>query len=117
MRYIVFFFFLLIQFIVQSQDHLVADLKIQGNKKLNSSFVKKISSIKSGAVLDSLQIEEDIIRLKRLPSVAHAYYQLFHSHDNLYNVFYNIEENFTIIPSINVYTTNDEEFAYRSRIV
>lgn len=113
MRYIVFFFFLLIQFIVQSQDHLVADLKIQGNKKLNSSFVKKISSIKSGAVLDSLQIEEDIIRLKRLPSVAHAYYQVFHSHDNLYNVFYNIEENFTIIPSINVYTTNDEEFAYR----
>jgi len=113
MRYIVFFFFLLIQFIVQSQDHLVADLKIQGNKKLKSSFVKKISSIKSGAVLDSLQIEEDIIRLKRLPSVAHAYYQVFHSHDNLYNVFYNIEENFTIIPSINVYTTNDEEFAYR----
>lgn len=113
MRYIVFFFFLLIQFIVQSQDHLVADLKIQGNKKLKSSFVKKISSIKSGAVLDSLQIEEDIKRLKRLPSVAHAYYQVFHSHDNLYNVFYNIEENFTIIPSINVYTTNDEEFAYR----
>ncbi len=105
-----YFFF---QFIVQSQDHLVADLKIQGNKKLKSSFVKKISSIKSGAVLDSLQIEEDIKRLKRLPSVAHAYYQVFHSHDNLYNVFYNIEENFTIIPSINVYTTNDEEFAYR----
>ncbi len=80
---------------------------------MKSSFVKKLSSIKSGAVLDSLQIEEDIIRLKRLPSVAHAYYQVFHSHDNLYNVFYNIEENFTIIPSINVYTTNDEEFAYR----
>lgn len=65
MRFIVFFFFLLIQFIVQSQNHLVADLKIQGNKKLKSSFVKKISSIKSGAVLNSLRIEEDIKRLKR----------------------------------------------------
>jgi len=28
-------------------------------------------------------------------------------------VFYNVEENFTIIPSANVYTTNDDEFAYR----
>ena len=51
--------------------------------------------------------------MKRLPSVAHAYYQVFPSKENTYNVFYNIEENFTIIPSVNVYTSNDDEFAYR----
>jgi len=96
-----------------AQDNIVADLKVQGNKKLKASFVKKASSIRSGAVLDSSVIESDIKLLKRLPSVAHAYYQVFKSDDNTYNVFYNIEENFTIIPSANVYTTNDDEFAYR----
>ncbi len=96
-----------------SQEQIVSDLKVQGNKKLKTSFVKSISSIKSGVVLDSMIIEQDIKRLKRLPSVSHAYYQVFLSHDNQYNVIYNIEENFTIIPSVNVYTTNDDEFAFK----
>lgn len=107
---------LLCNTILFSQDgnSIVADLKIKGNKKLKTSFVKKISRVKSGVPLDSLVIEEDIKRLKRLPSVSHAYYQVFYSHDNSYNVFYNIEENFTLIPSINLYTTNEDEFAYRT---
>ena len=96
-----------------AQENIVADLKVQGNTKLKTSFVKKLAVIRSGSVLDSTIIEADIKRLKRLPSVAHANYQVFHSHDNQYNVFYNIEENFTIIPSINIYTTNNDEFAYR----
>tara|TARA_R110002074_G_scaffold140466_2_gene286576 strand:+ start:229 stop:1500 length:1272 start_codon:yes stop_codon:yes gene_type:complete len=96
-----------------SQNYSVADLKIQGNKKLKTAFIKSISSIKPGVALDSSVIEQDIIRLKRLPSVSHAYYQVFHSKENEYNVFYNIEENFTLIPSLNIYTTDNDEFAYR----
>jgi outer membrane protein assembly factor BamA len=96
-----------------SQDKIVGDLKIQGNKKIKTAFVKKIAIVKAGSVLDSVAIENDIRLLKRLPSIAHAYYQVFHSHDNEYNVFYNIEENFTIIPSANIYTSNEGEFAYR----
>lgn len=98
---------------VYAQDTVVADLKVQGNKKIKTSFIKKISRIKTGVALDSSVIEQDILRLKRLPSVAHADFQVFYSHDNAYNVFYNIEENFTLIPSANIYTTNDGEFAYR----
>ena len=105
--------FILFSAITNAQDYLVADLKVQGNKKLKSSFVKKITQIKPGVKLDSSVIEEDIRLLKRLPSIAHAYYQVFPAGENSYNVFYNIEENFTIIPSANVYTTNDDEFAYR----
>ncbi|MGV6830455.1 MAG: POTRA domain-containing protein [bacterium] len=105
---------LLVSTLVQAQELKVADLKVQGNKKLKTSFVKKVSSIKPGVVLDSSAIEQDIKLLKRLPSIAHAYYQVFPAEkENEYNVFYNIEENFTIIPSANVYTTNDDEFAYR----
>lgn len=106
--------FFLISSLAISQNYRVADLKVQGNKKLKSSFVKKISKIKTGVALDSTIIEADIRLLKRLPSIAHAYYQVFPAEEeNQYNVFYNIEENFTIIPSANVYTTNDDEFAYR----
>ena len=106
-------FFGIFAFFSFGQDKIVLDLKVQGNKKIKTSFIKKIATIEAGGVLDSVAIEKDIRRLKRLPSVAHAYYQVFYSHDNLYNVFYNIEENFTIIPSANIYTSNEGEFAYR----
>ncbi|MUU78779.1 BamA/TamA family outer membrane protein [Winogradskyella endarachnes] len=106
---------LLLSFCCSSfSQNIVADLKIQGNKKLKSSLVKKISNIKSGVALDSSVIEEDIRLLKLLPSVAHAYYQVFPTEvSSKFNVYYNVEENFTIIPSANIYTTNDDEFAYR----
>lgn len=106
--------FLLVGLTAFAQQNIVVDVKIQGNKKLKSSFVKKIALVKTGAVLDSVKLDEDIRLLKRLPSIAHAYYQVFKANKhNEYNVFYNIEENFTIIPSANVYTTNDDEFAFR----
>lgn len=99
---------------MQAQEDKVVDVVIQGHKKLKSSFVKKIALVKPGVKLDSALIEEDIKLLKRLPSIAHAYYQVFEANkEGEYNVFYNIEENFTIIPSANVYTTNDDEFAFR----
>ncbi len=113
-QFLLFTFCVLMTLVSFGQQNVVDDLKVQGNKKLKSSFVKKIAFIKPGVVLDSSVIEQDIQLLKRLPSIAHAYYQVFPAEEpNEYNVFYNIEENFTIIPSANVYTTNDDEFAYR----
>lgn len=112
-RYILFIIICSFPFQGESQEALVADIIVQGNKRLKSSFIKLICDTKPGKVLDSTRIEQDIIRLKRLPAVAHAYYQVFYSHDNLYNVSIGIEENFTINPQLNVYTTNDDEFAYR----
>jgi len=80
---------------------------------LKPAFIKSISSLKPGVELDSAVIENDMLRLKRLPSVSHAYYQVFPSDDNQFNVFYNIVENHTLIPSANVFTTDNDEFAYR----
>lgn len=114
MRLFVFAFCIMSSLCISAQQDKVVDIKVQGNKKLKSSFVKKIALVKVGMVLDSTMLEEDIKLLKRLPSIAHAYYQVFPANKpNEYNVFYNIEENFTIIPSANVYTTNDDEFAFR----
>lgn len=110
-----YLFVLLILFsaLANAQDNTVADLKVQGNKKLKSSFVKKLSKIKPGVKLDSAVIEADVKLLKRLPSIVNVNYEVLKTEENTYNVVYHIEENFTIIPSANVYTTNDDEFAYR----
>lgn len=86
--------------------------KIQGNKKTKSSLIAKLCKIKSGNILDSIQMEEDVRRLKRLPALAHAYYKVKKIALG-YEVVYEVEENFTIIPSANVYLTHNDELAYK----
>ena len=88
-------------------------LLFRGNKKTKEGFIKNISILKEGIVLDSLVIETDMNRLKRLPGISHAYFQVEENIDGTYKVVYGVEENFTIIPSISVFTTNDNEFAFR----
>ena len=105
---------LFFSFQILAQEATIKEFKILGNKKLKTSFVKKIAVTKANNKLDSTVIESDIRRLKRLPSISHAYYQVIPSDEkNSYEVQYYIEENFTIIPSVSVYTSNDDEFAFR----
>nr|WP_299072796.1 POTRA domain-containing protein [uncultured Allomuricauda sp.] len=95
-------------------QNTVVDIKVQGNKRTKTNFIKKITKLKAGMELDSVLIEEDIYRLKRLPSVTHAYFQVSPSvGEGEYTVVYGIEENFTLIPFVNVYTSNNDEFAFR----
>lgn len=113
MRIAFAFFLLLLAGGVYSQNKVI-DVKVQGNKRTKTTFIKKITKLKAGMELDSSLIEEDIYRLKRLPSVSHAYFQVFPANtEGDYNVFYGIEENFTLIPFASVYTSNNDEFAFR----
>ena len=91
----------------------ISEVEIQNNKKTRTQFIRKITEVTEKTPLDSLQLQEDIKRLRRLPGIAHAYFTVDEKDDGTYKVVYGIEENFTIIPSANVYTTNDDEFAYR----
>ena len=101
-------------FVGYTQAPTVSSLKLQGNERTKSSFIEKIIKLERGAVLDSSKIEEDMYRLKRLPSISHAYYQVFPSTiENQYDVVYGIEENFTLIPFASIFTSNDDEFAFR----
>jgi len=97
-----------------SQESKVVSVKIRGLKKTKLSFVHKIINVKPGGELDSLMLREDIIRLKRLPGVSHAYCQVFSVDTGQgYNVFYDIEENFTLIPSVNIWTATNNQFSYK----
>lgn len=110
-------YFLLLCFFTVSISYgqsIVVDIKVQGNKRSQTAFIKKFLNLKAGQPLDTILIEKDIARLIRLPSVSHAYYQVFEAEeDNNYNVFYGIEENFTLIPFANIFTSNNDEFAFR----
>ena len=83
-----------------SQETEISSITIKGAKKTKNFFIKSLLTAKVGQVLDSTSLDNDIILLKRLPAISHAYYQVFYSHKNLYNVFIYVEENFTIIPNI-----------------
>lgn len=96
-----------------SQDFVVKSFEIEGNKKIKTSLVKRISKVKSGVSLDSITIKNDIRQLIQLPAIANVTYQVKCFDGNACDVIYKIEENFTIIPNINIYTTNEEEFAFR----
>ena len=108
-----FFLFFIVSLGLFSQEKIIIDVKIKGVKKTKKAFIHKLLETKPGLVLDSISIEKDIILIKRLPAVSHAYYQVFHSHDNFYNVYINIEENFTIIPEVNFWTTTNQQFSYK----
>ena len=106
-------FFLCSAFCGFAQKTTVGSVEIVGNKRTNVSFLLSLAELKSGAVLDSLVLDKDINRFKRLPSIAHANYKVVPTITNEVRVIYAIEENHTLIPSANVYTSTNKEFAYR----
>jgi len=97
-----------------SQEKNIITLKIRGLKKTKDSFLHKIIEVGQDMILDSLQMDQDIIRIKRLPGISHADYQVFLTNiGDGYNVFYNVEENFTLIPSVNIWTASNNQFSYK----
>lgn len=95
------------------QQATVTKIEVKGTKHTKISFVKKLMKLKEGMPLDSLQMEQDITRLKRLPSISHAYYQVFPLKEEEYKVHYTLEENFTLIPFANLFSSSNDDFAFR----
>ena len=108
-----FFIFGWFCFLAKAQDIRVLEVKIEGAEKTRTSFLKNLVTIESGMVLDSLVVEKDITRLKRLPSVSHAFYEIQKESDDSCIVFYTIEENFTLIPFANLFSSSNDDFAFR----
>jgi len=91
----------------------VSRVQIEGTKKTKPAFLKKLLQTKEGVQFDSLLIEKDIQRLKRLPSISHADFEIVSLNERNVNVIFKVIENFTIIPFANIYTSSNDEFAFR----
>ncbi|MFS4483737.1 POTRA domain-containing protein [Hyunsoonleella sp. 2307UL5-6] len=113
MKKIITLIFLVGYIVVNAQQDVINTITIEGNKRTRTSFVKRFAFVKEGTVLDTARIASDIRRLKLLPSVANATSNLEATQDGNYKLTYTIEENFAIIPGLNIFTDNNDEFAYR----
>lgn len=107
------FSFLLITSTFFAQEKTVFEVVIKGAKKTKISFLENILSTQKGQVLDSLLLEQDLILLKRLPAISNANYQVVSSKSNAYSVLFIVEENITIAPTVNFWTTTNKQFAYK----
>lgn len=107
------FAFSLCCFLGEGQQAMVTKMEVKGAKRTKVPFVEKLATMQEGMPLDSLQMEQDITRLKRLPSISHAYYQVFPLEKEKYEVHYTIEENFTLIPFANLFSSANDDFAFR----
>jgi outer membrane protein assembly factor BamA len=109
---ILFCFYVFLVSTLVGQEKII-DVKIEGLKKTKSSIIKSFLLTKNGATLDSVILSNDVQRLKKLPAISHAYYEVFKVSENTFNVFFQVEENRTLIPSVNFWTTTNKEFAYK----
>lgn len=98
---------------LHAQEGAVAEIKLEGLKKTKPAALEKLLESKVGMFLDSVLLEKDMTRLKRLPSVSHAYYTVDSLEDKTYNLTFTIEENFTIIPFANLFSSANDDFAFR----
>jgi outer membrane protein assembly factor BamA len=97
---------------IGAQESIIQEIKILGAKKLKISFISKLITSKKGNVLDLNVLENDILKLKRLPPVANAAFVVSEANNNQVTVVFSIEENFTLIPFANLYSSTNEEFAF-----
>ncbi|AIZ40554.1 POTRA domain-containing protein [Cellulophaga baltica] len=111
------YFFLSLIFMVfgtvLGQDLIIKEITITGVKRTKPSFLSKIITTRKGDVLDTLALENDILKLKRLPPVANATFKINQLQEGTVAVVFAIEENFTLIPFANLFSSSNDDFAFR----
>jgi outer membrane protein assembly factor BamA len=102
--------FLFLTNITFSQEKVVTKIDFINIKSMNKSFLTNIVYTKEGQKLDSIKLDQDIIILNRLNGVSKATYTIILLAENNYQINYDIVENFSLIPSLNAGTTEDNGF-------
>ena len=90
----------------------VDSIVVDGLKKSKISYLKKLIISSPNQVLDTITINDDIIRMIREPAVSHAYYPIDTIPINKIVLKYHIEENITLIPAVDLWSTIDDAVAY-----
>lgn len=96
-----------------AQEGRVSQLRIDGLKKTKEGSVLKLLLTKEGALLDSLLLQKDLTRIQRLPAVADVTYRVRRTPSESYEVVYRVTENFTLIPFANLFSSANDDFAFR----
>ena len=100
---------------INAQKNVVKEINFTGNKKTKAVFLSRIIKVKKGDVLDSLKIQGDIERIKRLDGIAHAEF-IVEKDNGDYKITYDLDENFSIIPGLRIGQANDDSFSFRASV-
>ncbi|MDF4201448.1 POTRA domain-containing protein [Maribacter sp. SA7] len=95
-----------------AQEVKIEVLEFSGLKRTKESFLRRLVKTKEQTIYDVSLVNADIERLKRLPGIASATYDI-ENRDNKNVLIYTIVENYTIIPGLRIATANDGSFSYR----
>jgi hypothetical protein len=90
-----------------SQSKTVDKIDFLNTHSFNKKFLSNIIISKKGAILDTLEIQKDIVVLSRLNGIAKVDFEVLKSENNLYTINFVITENYTLIPTLSVGTTDD----------
>ncbi|RNC84332.1 MAG: hypothetical protein ED556_11920 [Winogradskyella sp.] len=104
---------LFLAFFLSTQAQIVTEVKIEGNKRTRTHFLKRLAFVKEGSVLDTSRVASDERRFRLLPSVASASSQIEKIDEDNYRIVYKVVENFAIIPGLNVSQDVNDDIAYR----
>ena len=108
-----FYLLFFISSLVFAQEGKIVSIELEGLKKTKKSVITSFLLTQTNSILDSVTLENDVQRLKRLPAVAFAKFKVSKKTDGFYQVVFQIEENRTVIPSVNFWTTTNKQFAYK----
>ncbi|MAD96116.1 MAG: outer membrane protein assembly factor [Flavobacteriaceae bacterium] len=99
--------------LVRAQEGSIASIDISGAQKTKKTVLLNLLLSKVGQPLDSATLNKDMVQLKRLPALSHAYYQIEQVNNQSFKVLITVEENFTIIPEINLWTFTNNQLSYK----
>ncbi len=90
----------------------IKEITVTGNKRTKTALLKKLIAIETGTLVDSTKLANTAARLIRLPGIAHAYFTV-EEQSNAAKVVFAVEEQHTLIPFANVYSSDNEDLAFR----
>ncbi len=96
-----------------AQKDRVGVISWNGVKKMNVNFMTEFIETKVNEQLDSLKLDNDVAALTRLNGVSNVTYTVTKSADETFHVTYTVIENWSILPNLQLWTTDEAEAAYR----
>lgn len=96
-----------------AKNHEVGTISWKGVKKMNITFMSEFIETKVSQPLDSLKLNNDVAALTRLNGISNVTYAVTRAEDETFCVTYSLIENWSTLPNLQLWTTDEAEAAYR----
>lgn len=95
-----------------AQVERVNSINFEGTDKTKVAYLESLLTTKHGQVFNETQLKEDILRIIREPAVSFAHYSRSSETAGKIDIIIYVEENKTLIPAVNVWSTLDQNIAF-----